>query len=217
MLKKTTNKLIFYKILLILLILASVIIAFIVIRKYSMQEKVEKENIQLVTQFNEFLGENKENQTEENVVENQTEEINEKKFDMLEFKGYKVIGIIKIPAIDLEYPILEETTQETMKVSISRFWGGEINSYRNVSLAGHNNRVTLTMFGKNKNLKNGDSIFLTDLSGKTVEYQIYDTFITHPNDVTVLQTKDKSVREVTLITCSNGHTNRLINKAREIK
>ena len=73
------------------------------------------------------------------------------------------------------------------------------------------------MFGKNKNLKNGDKIFLTDLSGNTVEYQIYDTFITNPNDVTVLQTKDKNIREVTLITCSNGHVNRLINKAREIK
>ena len=56
-----------------------------------------------------------------------------------------------------------------------------------------------------------------DIFNLPIEYQIYDTFITNPNDVTVLQTKDKNIREVTLITCSNGHVNRLINKAREIK
>ena len=216
--KKTTNKLIFYKILLILLMIASVIIVFLIIRKYSGQEKVEEQNEKIVSQFNEFLGEKSQNENEEIVYEESvTDNENEKRFDLLEFKGFKVIGLIKIPAINLEYPILEETTKETMKVSISRYWGGDINSYGNVSLAGHNNRVTLTMFGKNKNLKNGDKIFLTDLSGNTVEYQIYDTFITNPNDVTVLQTKDKNIREVTLITCSNGHVNRLINKAREIK
>ena len=221
--KKTTNKLIFYKILLILLITALVIIVFLIIRKYTMQEQVEEENEQIVSQFNEFLEEKSQNENEQNVYEQSiidNENViseNEKNFDLLEFKGFKVIGLIKIPAINLEYPILEETTKETMKVSISRYWGGDINSYGNVSLAGHNNRVTLTMFGKNKNLKNGDKIFLTDLLGNTVEYQIYDTFITNPNDVTVLQTKDKNIREVTLITCSNGHVNRLINKAREIK
>lgn len=216
--KKTTNKLIFYKILLILLMIASVIIVFLIIRKYSRQDQVEEENEKIVSQFNEFLGEKSQNENEEIVYEESvTDNENEKRFDLLEFKGFKVIGLIKIPAINLEYPILEETTKETMKVSISRYWGGDINSYGNVSLAGHNNRVTLTMFGKNKNLKNGDKIFLTDLSGNTVEYQIYDTFITNPNDVTVLQTKDKNIREVTLITCSNGHVNRLINKAREIK
>ena len=216
--KKTTNKLIFYKILLILLMIASVIIVFLIIRKYSGQEKVEEQNEKIVSQFNEFLGEKSQNENEEIVYEESvTDNENEKRFDLLEFKGFKVIGLIKIPAINLEYPILEETTKETMKVSISRYWGGDINSYGNVSLAGHNNRVTLTMFGKNKNLKNGDKIILTDLSGNTVEYQIYDTFITNPNDVTVLQTKDKNIREVTLITCSNGHVNRLINKAREIK
>ena len=103
-----------------------------------------------------------------------------------------------------------------MLTSISRFWGGDINSYGNVSLAGHNNRVTLTMFGKNKYLKKDDSIFLTDLKDQTIEYKIYDIFTTNPNDVTILQTTDKSVREVTLITCNKGHENRLIIKAREI-
>ena len=135
----------------------------------------------------------------------------------LEFEGYKVIGLINIPAINLKYPILEKTTQETMKISISKYWGGDINSLGNVSLAGHNNKITLTMFGKNKNLKNVDRVFLTDLTGNTIEYEIYDKFITDPDDITILQTKDNTIREVTLITCTNGRENRLIIKAKEVK
>jgi LPXTG-site transpeptidase (sortase) family protein len=123
--------------------------------------------------------------------------------------------MIKIPKIELEYPILEQTTKATMKISISRFWGGAINSYGNVSLAGHNN-IGGTMFGKNKYLELGDKVYLTDLSNSTVEYEIYDIFVTDPNDVTILQTEDTSVREVTLITCTNGRANRLIIKAKEI-
>ena len=57
----------------------------------------------------------------------------------------------------------------------------------------------------------------TDLTGTTIEYKIYDTFITDPDDVSILRTTDKSVREVTLITCTNGRANRLINKAIEVK
>lgn len=192
------NKKIFYSILLILLLIAMTITIVLIIKKYGSQIEVEKENKEVVEIFNQA-----------------EQKKDEEGLGLVEYKGYKVIGIIKIPKIDLEYPILEKTTKESMLISISRFWGGEINDYGNVSLAGHNNK-TLTMFGKNKFLKKDDSIFLTGLDNKTIEYKIYDIFLTDPNDVTILQTTDKTKREVTLITCSKGHENRLIVKAREI-
>lgn len=197
---KNKSKLLFYKILLIILLIALIITTILIVKKYGAQEAYEEKNEEIVEVFN---------KTEDKIDKNG--------ISLIEFDGFKVIGIIKIPAIELEYPILEQTTDEAMKVSISKYWGGDINSYGNVSLAGHNNRITLTMFGKNKNLKNGDSVFLTDLTGTTVEYIIYDTFITDPDDVSILRTTDESVREVTLITCTNGRANRLIHKAREAK
>lgn len=197
---KNKSKLLFYKIFLAILLLAFVLTIVLIVKKYGTQELYEEKNEEIVEVFS---------QTEE--------KIDEQGLSIIEFEGFKVIGIIKIPAIDLEYPILEQTTDDSMKVSISRYWGGNINEYGNVSLAGHNNKITLTMFGKNKNLKIGDRIFLTDLTGRTIEYNIYDSFITDPDDVSILRTTDESVREVTLITCTNGRANRLIHKAREIK
>lgn len=197
--KKQVNKLLIYKVILFLLVLIIIAITVLIIKKYSTQEDYEQKNEKMVEVFS------------------MTEEKTDRNGDsLLEFEGCKVIGIIKIPAIDIEYPIIDKTTKETMLKSISKYWGGDINSYSNVCLAGHNNRITSTMFAKNKNLKNGDSIFLTDITGLTIEYKVYDSFITNPDDVTILQTTDSSIREITLITCTNGRANRLITKAREI-
>ena len=57
---------------------------------------------------------------------------------------------------------------------------------------------------------------MTDLTGQTIQYSIYDIFVTDPNDVSILLPKDENIREVTLITCTNGNKQRLILKAKEI-
>ena len=102
-----------------------------------------------------------------------------------------------------------------MKISIIKYWGENVNDYGNLSIAGHNNKDG-TMFGKTKKLQKGDIVELTDLNGQTIQYSIYEIFVTDPNDVSILLLKDELVREVTLITCTNGNKERLILKAREI-
>ena len=102
-----------------------------------------------------------------------------------------------------------------MKLSIIKYWGENVNDYGNLSLAGHNNKDG-TMFGKTKKLKNGDIVELTDLLGKTIQYSIFDIFVTDPNDVSILLPKDENIREVTLITCTNGNKEGLILKAKQI-
>lgn len=162
------------------------------------------------------------NQENKKVVETFSRSINDENQENVTMNGYKVIGIVKIPKIQIEYPILDidtynpEETKEPMKISIVKYWGGKVNEYGNLSIAGHNN-YDGTMFGKTKNLNIGDMVELTDLENNTVQYQIYDKFVTDPNDITILQTNDKNIREVTLITCTNGNRNRLILKAKEVK
>ena len=182
----------------ILIILIIFVIALILIKEMKSNEN-EKKNQEVVENFS-------------SIDNSQKQE--------LTLNGYKVIGLIKIPAINLEYPILDmeisnpEEAKAPMKLAIIKYWGGEVNGYGNLSLAGHNN-YNGTMFGKTKNLKVGDIVELTDLNNQTIQYQIYDIFKTDPNDVTILETKDKTIREVTLITCTNGNRERLILKAKQ--
>ena len=134
----------------------------------------------------------------------------------LEFKGYKVEGIIEIPKINIKYPIIDHTNEETMKVSITKFWGPQANEIGNYTVAGHNNKDG-TMFGKTKNLEKGDIIKITDMKNRTLDYEVFDYYIIDPNDVSCVESIDGSTKEVTLITCSNGNKKRLVTKAREIK
>lgn len=194
-------KLKIYKTIFAVLLIAVIVVIGLIGIKYSKNYINDQENQKVVETFSRTLSE----QNQENVTMN----------------GYNVIGIVKIPKIELEYPILDidtynpEETKEPMKISIVKYWGGKVNEYGNLSIAGHNN-YDGTMFGKTKNLDIGDIVKLTDLEGNTIQYQIYNKFITDPNDVTILQTKDKNIREVTLITCTNGNKSRLILQAKEI-
>lgn len=185
----------------ILLILASITIMLIFI-KFKNSNLIENENKEIVETFSREVS-----------IHNENEEI--------KMNGYKVIGIVKIPKIQIEYPILDidtynpEETREPMKTSIVKYWGENVNDFGNLSIAGHNN-YNGTMFGKVKYLEKGDIVQLTDLNNQTIKYAIDNIFVTEPNDITILQTTNKDVREVTLITCTNGNRQRLILKAREV-
>ena len=195
-------KLKIYKILLVILIILAIVVSFFVIKKYIDMSKVENKAKLVLENIN------KEKQN--NISNEPIQEIKQ------EIHGNKVVGIIKIPKIELEYPILETTSVETLKLSITKFWGNKINEIGNVTLAGHNN-LSGTMFGKTKNLEIGDIIELTDIQNVTLKYEIFDKYVIDPNDIRCILPIEEYSREVTLITCTNGNKNRLIVKAREIK
>ena len=202
-----------YKVIFIVLLISVIIILAMIIYKYGSNQINEKESREFVEAFSNIDFTNTES------TENQEEQV-QKQIE-LEYKGYKVIGIVKIDKIGIEYPILEienidpESAKVPMKLSIIKYWGENVNDYGNLSIAGHNNKDG-TMFGKTKKLKIGDIVELTDLTGQTIQYSIYDIFVTDPNDVSILLPKDEQIREVTLITCTNGNKERLILKAKEI-
>ncbi len=196
------KKITVYKIILVILVITAIILAGFVIKKQIESKKVE-DNTKTVLQ--EIKKENKSNPEQIDVIQEIDQKIGE----------YKVIGIINIPKIGIEYPILEKTNKESLDLSITKFWGEKINQKGNVVLAGHN-RLNNTMFGKIDKLENGDIIELTDSQMITVKYQVFDKYIIDPNDIDCIFPVDENAREVTLITCSNRDKNRLVVKAREI-
>lgn len=193
------SKIKIYKILLAVLIAASIIVAVLVAIKHVKLYKNEKETKQVIANITQSLENNEE-------VTNKIDE---------SIQGHKVVGIIKIPELNIEYPILENTNKETLNLSITKFWGNRINEIGNVTLAGHNN-LNRTMFGKIKKMQEGDIIELTDIQNVTLKYQVFKVYVIDPNDITCILPEQENVREVTLITCTNGNKNRLIVKAREI-
>ena len=184
-------------ILLVMIIIAIIIVVALIAIKYTKNQINEQELSKVIETINKEI-------TQEEVTQEK----------QMYYKEYRVVGIIKIPSIELEYPILEITNNTTRRLSITKLWEKGVNEIGNLSLAGHNN-YDGTMFGKTKQLETGDKIELTDMKGITKNYIIYEKFITDPNNISVIETDEYGTREVTLITCSNGNKERLILKARE--
>lgn len=182
-----------------ILIIAALIVGTLIIIKYGKNHINEKEI----------------DATIEN-IENQFSNLQEGEQIESSYKGYQIEGILEIPKIDIKYPILNQTSETAMKVSVTKFWGPQPNEVGNYTIAAHNNKDG-TMFGKTKYLKIGDIIKITNLKNVTLEYQVFDIYSINPNDVSCVESVEEGTREVTLITCTNGHKNRLIVKAREIK
>lgn len=129
---------------------------------------------------------------------------------------YYTIGIINIPKLGINYPILSETTESLLKISPCKFWGPAPNQVGNLCIAGHNYRNS-KFFSKIPNLEIGDIIEITDLSNKTIKYEIYDKYTVEPNDTSCTNQKVNGEKQVTLITCTNDNKQRWIIKSREIK
>lgn len=127
---------------------------------------------------------------------------------------YWTIGKIEIPKINLEYGILNTCTDELLKLSPCYFWGAEPNEVGNFCVVGHNYRNN-KFFSKVINLVEGDEIYITDLTGRKLTYTIYDKYVVEPNNKECTSQLTNGLKEVTLITCTNDSSQRVIVKARE--
>ena len=132
----------------------------------------------------------------------------------LTYKGYAVNGKIEIPRIDLEYPILEATV-DTIQVAVGFLYGPGLNEVGNNVIIGHNFRDG-RFFANNDKLSIGDKIYITDLSNRRVEYEITKKYITDANDFSYAVRDTNGKREISLSTCTDDVSGRLIIWAEEV-
>ena len=124
--------------------------------------------------------------------------------------------VSRVPKLDIKYPIIAETTDELLKISVCKFWGADPNKVGNLCVVGHNYRNN-SFFGKLRLIGCGDIIEITDLSNNTLQYEVYDMYTVSPEDVSCTSQLTNGRKEVTLITCTNKGKSRLIVKAKEVK
>ena len=132
----------------------------------------------------------------------------------LTYKGYAVNGKIEIPRIDLEYPILEANA-DTIMVAVGFIYGPGLNEVGNNVIIGHNFRDG-RFFSNNDKLSIGDKIYITDLSNRRLEYKITKKYITDANDFSYAVRDTKGKREISLSTCTDDVSGRLVIWAEEI-
>ena len=155
-----------------------------------------------------------ENQNNNQTKTNNTK-IDTKTYTSKDGVKYTTEAILKIPKINIEYPVLSPTSDALLFVSLNKYWGPQPNEVGNYCIVGHyyeNGK----MFGKLHKLKNGDKAELTDLSGNTLKYQVYNKYVVEPTDTRCTSQLTDGRKELTLITCTNGGKQRLVVKLRQV-
>lgn len=223
------------KVLTIILIIAIVIIVvllvFIGIDWYKAYT-VGKDTQNSLDQFNSYIENNQNNDNNanfennidnnniieepnnNNIIEEPSDNNNNSNSEGLTYKGFKVAGVIEIPKTKVKYNVLDDPSAKAMEVGITIIYGPGLNQTGNTVLAGHNYRNG-TFFSNNNKLSSGDKIYITDLSGKKVTYTIYKKYKTDPNDFSYATRNTNGKREISLTTCTDDSSARIIIWAKE--
>lgn len=110
------------------------------------------------------------------------------------------MGILCIPSINAEYPVLNECSAKGMKSSPCRYYGTIAED--NVIVCGHN---YVSCFGSLYTLSKGDTITITDTNGYTTRYTVSYLEVIDGKDVHSMCYGNPESWDLTLFTCTwNG-------------
>ena len=130
-------------------------------------------------------------------------------------KKYETLGVVKIPKLNITYPILSKTTDALMKVAPCKFHGANPNEVGNLCIIAHNYRRKGVFFSDVPKMVVGDIVEIQDLSQRTIQYEVYDVHTVLPDNVADTTQKTNGRKELTLITCTNDSKQRVIVKCKE--
>ena len=141
--------------------------------------------------------------SEEFVREEHVEPIDDIPQEMLTAKvdGYDCIGILSIPVLELELPILTDWSYQKLKIAPCHYYGSYYEE--NFVIAAHNNKYH---FGRLSELQANDFILFTDISGTVYCYKVV-LLETLPGNAT--EEMISSGFDLSLYTCTPGGSNRV--------
>lgn len=130
------------------------------------------------------------------------------------YNGFYVAGTIRIPKTNVSYPVLEDLSKSALENSVVLIYGAGLNQVGNSVIIGHNYRNS-QFFSNNKKLNEGDKVYIKDNDGIEKAYTIYSKFETTPEDTSFYQRDTNGKAEITLSTCTDDSSARLIILAKE--
>lgn len=136
------------------------------------------------------------------------EDTQSKEMKTTNINGYDYIGMLTIPSLNLELPIMSEYDYDRLSISPCRYYGS---IYTNdLIICGHSYH---THFKYLDNLIQGDTIIFTDIEGTNYIYEVKEIEILNPKDVSKMI---NNAFDLTLYTCTNDGLNRITVRCNKI-
>lgn len=119
----------------------------------------------------------------------------------IEYEGYEYIGVLSIPIIDIDLPVMDSWSYAQLAIAPCRYSGS---AYLNdMVIAAHN---YTGHFGRLKNLEKGDSVIFTDADGNVFNYTVSKIETLLPAAVEEMTNGDW---DLTVFTCTVGGRTRI--------
>lgn len=115
--------------------------------------------------------------------------------------GQDYIGVLSIPALDLELPVISQWSYPGLRVAPCRYQGSAYTD--DLIIAAHNYS---SHFGNLKTLREGDSIFFVDVRGNAFSYEVAALETLAPTATEEMASGDW---DLTLFTCTVGGQSRV--------
>lgn len=132
----------------------------------------------------------------------------------VETKTENILGILKLPKIDLEVPIIEGTNPQNLKYAVGHFTEtAGIGKKGNCAIAGHRSYTYNEYFNRLIEMEIGDEI-IVNTKEKEFVYIVYEKKIVEPTEISVLDSTNDAT--ITLVTChpERSSSKRLVVKGR---
>ena len=142
------------------------------------------------------------------------DEIGDSNGENVSYGNYTILGKVEIPKIGFTSVIIKEYTYKAMNVGVIKSYGSNLNEPGGFILSGHNFRGRSLFMYNIYRLADGDKIYITDSSGRQMEYTVYDVIRNaNPSDSNLYRTYDGY--HITLMTCEDdGGKTRIVVKAK---
>lgn len=115
--------------------------------------------------------------------------------------GRDYIGVLSIPSLELELPVISQWDYPALKVAPCRYSGSLYQD--NLIICAHN---YASHFGKLKELQPGDIVLFTDMDEHMVTFQMVERETLNPMDAEGMEAGDW---DLTLFTCTIGGQTRV--------
>ena len=165
--------------------------------------------------YNHFESKNAEKNTElllqnaKSAIQEQNTEQYDTKMKTVKVNGYDCIGILSVPVLDLELPILTDWSYAKLRKAPCLYYGSYYE--KDFVIAAHNYK---THFGRLAGLKKDDVIIFTDVGGTEYYYKVVLLETLPPNATTQMIT---SGFDLSLYTCTVGGGSRVTVRCNLIK
>ena len=127
----------------------------------------------------------------------------------IQVDGISYVGYLSIPALNLELPVISESTEQNLEIAPCRFFGTVFQ--KDFVIGGHRYR---RHFRKLSTLGYGERLSFTDVEGNVYIYEVAECEVLEPNQAEYLCSGDW---DLSLFTCTPGGMTRVVLRCLRVK